>query len=158
MKAISSIHLDPSPVRIVDVKNAFDDLIRESTCGHCRRTAQELCVIRRSMRSLRANCRWAPHDSMIADALTKRHGNSVTMKFLRSGQFSIVDEDKKVANRINGMETTICNSLRENDTTRSGSGSQIVRRAQSGSVSRISKQFKDTKQTLVRLEFNRRTR
>ena len=137
--------------------------------------AQELYVIRRSMQRLRANCRWAPHDSTIADVLTKKHGNSVTMKFLRSRQFSIVDEDKEVTNRrtfreehgpnlrfhrqredqahrSGGMETTICSWLRENDTMRSGSGSQIVRGAQSGSVSRISKRFKDTWQTWVRLE------
>ena len=92
----------------------------------------------------------APHDSMIVDAFTKRHGNSVTMKFLRSRQISIVDEDKEVANRrtfreehgpnlrfhrqredqahrSGGMETTMCSWLRENDTTRSRSGSQIVR-------------------------------
>ena len=37
-------------------------------------------------------------NSMIADAFTKRHGNSVSMMFLRSGQFSIVDEDKELAN------------------------------------------------------------
>ena len=61
--------------------------------------AQELYVIRRSMQTLRANCRWAHHDSTIADVLTKRHGNSVSMMFLRSGQFSIVDEDKEVASR-----------------------------------------------------------
>ena len=37
-----------------------------------------------------------PHDSMIADALTKRHGNSVTMlKFLKC----IADEDKEMAER-----------------------------------------------------------
>ena len=36
---------------------------------------------------------------MIADAFTKRHGNSVSMMFLRSGQFSIVDEHKEVASR-----------------------------------------------------------
>ena len=40
------------------------------------------------------------HDSMIADALTKRHGNSVTMlKCVKTGQLSIVDEDKELAER-----------------------------------------------------------
>ena len=28
--------------------------------GHCRQTAQELCVIKRSMQTLRDRCRWVP--------------------------------------------------------------------------------------------------
>ena len=37
---------------------------------------------------------------MIADALAKRHGNSVTMfKFVKTGQLSIVVEDKELAER-----------------------------------------------------------
>ena len=52
------------------------------------------------MQASRAKCRRVPHDSMIADALTKRHGNSVTMlKFVNTGQLSIVDEDKELAER-----------------------------------------------------------
>ena len=43
------------------------------------------------MQASRAKCRWVPHDSMIADALTQRRGNSVTM--------SVVDEDKELAER-----------------------------------------------------------
>ena len=89
MKADSAIHLDPSIVCIVDAKCAFDHLIRESTGGHCRRAAEGLSVFRRSMQALRAKRRWVP-DSMIADALTKRHGNSVTtLKFLKRTTFSI---------------------------------------------------------------------
>ena len=36
---------------VIDAKGAFDHLVRESTGGHCRRTAQELCVIRKSMQT-----------------------------------------------------------------------------------------------------------
>ena len=74
MKADSHLQIDPSTVCVIDAKSAFDHLVRESTGGHCRRTAQELCVIRRSMQTLRARCRWVPHERMVVDALTKRHG------------------------------------------------------------------------------------
>ena len=72
MKADSHLQVDPSTVCVIDAKSAFDHLARESTGGHCRRTAQELCVIRRSMQTLRARCRWVPHERMVVDALTKR--------------------------------------------------------------------------------------
>ena len=89
MKGDSAIHLDPSIVCIVDAKSAFDHLIRESSGGHGRRTAEGLCVFRRSMQALRVKRRCVP-DSMIADALTKRHGNSVTtLKFLKRTTFCI---------------------------------------------------------------------
>ena len=89
MKADSAIHLDPSIVCIVNATSALDQLSRESFGCHCRRTAEELCTFRRSMRALRAKCRWVP-DSMIAEALTKRHGNSVTtLKFLKRSTLSI---------------------------------------------------------------------
>ena len=58
MKADNHLQIDPSTVCVIDAKSAFDHLVRESTGGHCRRTAQELCVIRRSMQKLRARCRW----------------------------------------------------------------------------------------------------
>ena len=65
-----------------------------------RRTAQELCLIRRSMQTLRSRCRWVPHERLVANALTKRHGNSITMlRLLRDGVFSIVDEDQELAMR-----------------------------------------------------------
>ena len=57
MKADSHLQIDPSTVCVIDANSAFDHLVRESTGGHCRRTAQELCVIRRSMQTLRARCR-----------------------------------------------------------------------------------------------------
>ena len=79
MKADSHLQIDPSTACVIDAKSAFDHLVREPTGGHCRPTAQELCVIRRSMQTLRARCRWVPHERMVVDALTKRHGNSVTM-------------------------------------------------------------------------------
>ena len=65
-------HKKHSETRVTDAKSAFDHLIRKPTGGHCRRTAQELCVIRRSMQTLRARCRWVPHERMVVDALTKR--------------------------------------------------------------------------------------
>ena len=43
-------------VCVVDAMTAFDPIVRELTGGHCRRIAQELCVIRRSMQTLRARC------------------------------------------------------------------------------------------------------
>ena len=79
MKADSHLQVDPSTVCVIDAKSAFDHLVRESTGGHGRRTPQQLCVIRRSMQTLRARCRWVPHERMVADALANRHGNSVTM-------------------------------------------------------------------------------
>ena len=92
-EADNAIHLDLSTVCVVDAKSAFLHSIRESTDG-------EFCFVRRSMQASRAKCRWVPHDSMIADALTKRRGNSVTMlKFVKTGQLSIVDEDKELAER-----------------------------------------------------------
>ena len=99
MKADSHLQIDPSTVCVVDTNSAFDHLVRESTGGHCRRTAQELCVIRRSMQTLRARCRWVPHEWMVVDALTKRHGNSVTMlRLLRDnrGRRSRAGDEKGV--------------------------------------------------------------
>ena len=88
MKVDNHLQIDPSTVCVIDAKNAFDNLVRESMGGHCRRTAQELCVTRRSMLTLRARCRWVPHERMVVDALTKRHGDSITMlRFLRDGVF-----------------------------------------------------------------------
>ena len=50
------------------------------------------------MRTLRARCRWVPHERMVVDTLTKRHGNRVTMvRPLRDGVLSIVDEDHELA-------------------------------------------------------------
>ena len=74
MKADSHLQIDPYSVCVIDAKSAFDHLVRESTGGHCRRTLQESCVIRRSIQTLRARCRWVPHERMVVDALTKRHG------------------------------------------------------------------------------------
>ena len=106
MKADSHLQIDPSTVCVIDAKSAFGHLVRESTGGHFRRTAQELCVIRRSMQTLRARCRWVPHERMVVDALTKRHGNSVTMlRLLRDGVLSIVDEDRELAMRKVYRET-----------------------------------------------------
>ena len=52
------------------------------------------------MQTLRARCRWVPHERMVVDSLTKSHRNSVTMlQILRDGAFSIVDEDRELANR-----------------------------------------------------------
>ena len=100
MKADSHLQIDPSTVCVIDAESAFDHLVRESTGGRCRRTAQELCVIRRSMQTLRARCRWVPHERMVVDASTKRHGNSVTMwRLVRDGVLSIVDEDRELAMR-----------------------------------------------------------
>ena len=43
---------------------------------------------------------------MVVDALTKRHGNSVTMlRLLRDGVLSIVDEDRELAMRKVYRET-----------------------------------------------------
>ena len=53
MKADSRLQVDPSTVCVIDAKSAFDHRVRESTGDHCRLTAQELCVIRRSMQTLR---------------------------------------------------------------------------------------------------------
>ena len=106
MKADSHLEIDPSTACVIDAKSAFDHLVRESTGGHCRRTAQQLCVIRRSMQTLRARCRWVPHERMVVDALTKNHGNSVTMlRLLRDGVLSIVDEDRELAMRKVYRET-----------------------------------------------------
>ena len=105
MKADSHLQVHPSTVCVIDTKSAFDHLVRESTGGHCRRTAQELCVIRRSMKTLMVRCRWVPHE-MVVDAVTKRHGNSVTMlRLLRDGVLSIVDEDRELATRKVYRET-----------------------------------------------------
>ena len=60
MKADSHLEIDPSTVCVIDAKSAFDHLVREPTGDHCRRTAQELCVIRRSLQTLGARCRWVP--------------------------------------------------------------------------------------------------
>ena len=42
MKAESHLQVDPSTVCVIDAKSPFDHMERESTGGHCRRTAQEL--------------------------------------------------------------------------------------------------------------------
>ena len=92
--ADSAIHLDLSTACVVDAKKAqfftrFDNQRMDnfvSSVGACRRHVPTVAG--------------GPHDSMIADALTKRHGNSVTMlKFVKTGQLSIVDEDKELAER-----------------------------------------------------------
>ena len=98
MKADRHLQIDPSKVCVIDAKSAFDHLVRESSGGHCRRTAQELCVVRWSMQTLRARCRLVPHERMVVDPMTKRHGNSVLMlRLLRDGVLSIVDEDREMA-------------------------------------------------------------
>ena len=85
MKADSHLQVDPAKVCVIDAKSAFDG------------QPQELCVIRRSMQTLRARCRWVPHERLVVDALTKRRGNSVTMlRLLRDGVLSIVDEDREL--------------------------------------------------------------
>ena len=87
-------------VCVIDAESAFDHLVRESAVGHCRQTAQELIVIGRSMQTLRARCRWVPHERMVVDALTNRHGNSVAMlRLLRDGALVIGDEDQGLAMR-----------------------------------------------------------
>ena len=54
------------------------------------------------MHTLRYKCLLVPRDSMIADVLTKRHGNSVTMlKFFDTGCLSIVHEEEELPNRHN---------------------------------------------------------
>ena len=79
---------------------------------HCRRTAQELWVIRTSMRTLRAGCRSVHHERMVVDALTIGDGNSVRMlQLLRDGVLSIVDEDQEPANRTTYSETRICDHI-----------------------------------------------
>ena len=103
MKADSHLQIDPSTVCVIDQKSAFDHLVRESTGRHCRRTAQELCVIRRNMHTLSASCRWVPHERMVVDALTKKH-------LLRDGVLSIVDEDRELAMRKVFRETHKRNS------------------------------------------------
>ena len=58
------------------------------------------------MQTLRARCRWVPHERMVVDALTKRRGNSITMlRQLRDGALSIVDEDQELAMRKTFRET-----------------------------------------------------
>ena len=101
MKADSHLQIDPSTVCVIDAKSAFDHLVRESTGGHCRRTAQKLCLIRRSMQTLWARCRYGYHTSgWSSTRWTKRHGKSVTMlRLLRDGVLSIVDEDRELAMR-----------------------------------------------------------
>ena len=41
MKSDSHLQFDPSTVCVIDAKSAFDHMVRVSTGGHCRRTAQE---------------------------------------------------------------------------------------------------------------------
>ena len=101
-KADSHLQGDPSTVFVVAAESAFDHLVRQSTAGHCRWTAHESCVIRRSLQTVRARCRWVPHERVVVDALTKRHGDSITMlRLLRHGVLSIVDEDQELAMRKN---------------------------------------------------------
>ena len=67
-------------------------------------------MIRRSMQTLRARCRKEPHLRMVVDALTKRHGNSITrLRQLRDGVLSIVDEDQELAMRETCREKHHCN-------------------------------------------------
>ena len=111
-KADRAIHLDLSTVCVVDEKKAqfftrFDNQRMDnfvSAVGACRRHVPTVAR--------------GPHDSMIADALTKRHGNSVTMlKCVKTGQLSIVDEDKELAERQQFREVGGRN-LRPHDSTR----------------------------------------
>ena len=54
------------------------------------------------MHTLRYKCLWVPHDSMIAGAISKRHGHSVSMlKFFETGHLSIVHEDEELPNLHN---------------------------------------------------------
>ena len=72
MKADSTAHFYPSTACVTDGNGCFDHPIRASIDVRWRRTAPELCVIRRSIQTLRASCRLVPHNSVIADALTPR--------------------------------------------------------------------------------------
>ena len=53
------------------------------------------------METLRARCRWVPHERMVVEALTKRRGYCVTVvRLLRDGFLSIVDEDRELARNV----------------------------------------------------------
>ena len=58
---------------VIDDRSVFDHLVREPTGSHYRRTAQELSVIR-SMQTLRARCRWVPHERMVITMLNLFYG------------------------------------------------------------------------------------
>ena len=59
MKADSHPQVDPSTMCVVDAKSAFDHLVSGVDWGSLQDgQRRSLCVIRRSMRTLRARCRW----------------------------------------------------------------------------------------------------
>ena len=56
---------------------AYDHILKggSGSCLHDKRCAIELGVLREGQEALQARIRWVPHAKMVADGLTKRHGN-----------------------------------------------------------------------------------
>ena len=75
LKVDSHLQVDPPAERVPDAKIAFDQPVRETTVGHCRRTVQELCGIQRSRETLRERCRGIPPERIVIDAWMKSPGN-----------------------------------------------------------------------------------
>ncbi|CAK8987801.1 Retrovirus-related Pol polyprotein from transposon RE1 (Retro element 1) (AtRE1) [Includes: Protease RE1 [Durusdinium trenchii] len=76
---------------IVDAKSLYDHLSRETTgVTSDKRTALEMQVIRQALAKTRTQIKWAPHPSMVVDALTKRQGNVAPLiQLLRSGVLEV---------------------------------------------------------------------
>ena len=98
LKVDSHLQVDPPAERVPDAKIAFDQPVRETTVGHCRRTVQELCEIQRSRETLRERCRGFTTRADRYRRIDEESWQQITtLPLLRGRAHSIEDEDQELA-------------------------------------------------------------
>ena len=92
-------------VAVLDAKCGYDSLNSE-VLPEDRRTAIDVTVLRESLADPVTNSkvRWVPGPEMLADGLTKLHGNGVLERVLRSGEWSLADTPEARALRTRANE------------------------------------------------------
>ena len=112
---------------VTDAKSLFDCILKEHPQGRQDRKASlELAIIVRDLQQTKSMVRWAPHQKMLVDSLTKADplkGNGAMEAFLKSGSFSLVDVATELANR--------------------SSDARFRRRSHAASAARLAQEYQD---------------
>eukprot|EP00971_Amphidinium_carterae_P328638 6460622-Amphidinium_carterae.1 len=93
-------HLQQS-ICVTDAKSLFDSL-RRDVRGREPRLAVTVAELRQGLGLLNMSVRWIPHNIMLVDGFTKpftKSNLSPLLRFLKSGHFTISDEDSQLAAR-----------------------------------------------------------
>ena len=89
---------------VTDCRSMFDILTRTAvpSCTEHRTTIECLLIRER----LKSNCdvRWVTSQAMLADCLTKTMDSSVLRECLRTGRYSLFDEDLILKQRADGRQ------------------------------------------------------